>query len=319
METAEEPVNVAPVEEVAEPAAEPAEPDNQTQAQPEAEAQPEGEAAAPDLYALLLAEAGDLDNPQLDEVAKTITAETIREADPATKALYRAVLRQAKAEETKRAEAAAAREAEIAKREAEIKALAKRTQQQRQALLDMAAKAPTAPAAAPEADPFTKEGQLAIAEYNARKVAAEAWAPILTEREQAAKANAWNALVEKYPDLADPAIGGDGGEFDKFFQARNPQLDKGIVAMNANDAADLYFNQRELERLRAQAAKANEVRTADRAAAARAVGRSAGAGAPDAAAKVAEILKRDGWQAAAAFARDNPTARDAFIKAQGIA
>ena len=95
METAEEPISTLATEEGAASDVE----------QPEASAAPEsgggsgnepvkeGAAGASDLYALLTQEFEDApDGSELDEVAKTITPETLKKADPVTRAVLRAVL-----------------------------------------------------------------------------------------------------------------------------------------------------------------------------------------------------------------------------------
>lgn len=285
--------------------------------QPEAEAAAAAqEAAPPDLYAMLLAAELDTDNPDLDLVAATITPDTIKNAQPEHRALLRAVMRAGNGKQAELDAAHAARMAAADKRDADQAALQKQIRQQRQALLDMAAKAPKAPGAAPDADPFTPEGLRAIAKHEAETAAAAAWAPMVNERDAAAKANAWFAIVEKHPDLNDEKV---SAEFENYFVKvlnAGRDLDNGEPSIApAEIAAELFFSAREKARLQEQATTREAARVADRATAQRAIGRSAGAGSPDLLANINALIKDGRKDEATAIMQANPRARQAFIAA----
>ena len=282
---------------------------------PTPEPEPATSPAAPDLYTLLTKELGaETEDPLLDEAAKGITPDTIKNADPETRTLLRALLRadaQRKAEvEAQRAEVAK----QAAEREAKIAAEAKRIAQQRQALVEMAAKVKP-PGEAPQVDPLSPEGMRATAEHAARAATYDAWKPLIEERERIARENAWLAIVEKHPGLADEKV---SAEFDDYFVNvlnKGRDLSKQGTVVPAEIAADLFFNQRELAAARERQARQTQTRDTERAAAARAVGRSAGAGGADKLASLQTLLKEGRVADAMRLAESDPRLRAAFIEA----
>lgn len=314
METVEEPTTTLVTEEGAAPEVE----------QPVAEAAPETGGgsgaepakeeggAAPDLYSLLTQEFEDApDGSELDEVAKTITPETLKKADPVTRAVLRAVLAKAKEKESALSASASEKEKALAAKEAAIQKRERQINQQRQALLAMAAKA-KAPEAEPEVDPLTAEGQKKLAEFAAQRAVADAFAPLRAESEEVARQAAWQAIVDRHADLTDPKV---AAEFDTFMEQANKGWDgKGRPPVPTDLGADLFFSRRTADQLRAEMDAKRARQEADRRTAVRAVGRSHGGGTPSPLARFDALMESGRQDEAWALAKTDQTVRDAVVK-----
>jgi hypothetical protein len=278
----------------------------QTEAEPAAvEAQP------PDLYALLGTEFGGDPDPALDELAAALTPDKIKDLPLEARVLMRALVQADAKRIAAAADARTAQETALAGREAKVEANRRAVIQQRQAFLDMATKVKP-PGEKPTVDPLSAEGMQAHIEYAARKVEAERWAPIHEEQKRASEDAAWALIVDKHPELRDPKIGGDTGAFPTWFFTelnKGRDLTKEPPVMNAELAADLFFSQRKAAALESKAAQASTLRTADRAVAARAVGRSSGAGGSDTYAEYRALIKNGDMDAAMNLVAGNPALR----------
>lgn len=314
METAEEPISTLATEEGAASDVE----------QPEASAAPEsgggsgnepvkeGAAGTSDLYALLTQEFEDApDGSELDEVAKTITPETLKKADPVTRAVLRAVLAKAKEKESALSASASEKEKALADKEAAIQKRERQINQQRQALLAMAAKA-KAPEKEPEVDPLTAEGQKRLAEYAAQRAVADAFAPLRAESEEVARQAAWQAIVDKHADLTDPKV---AVEFDAFMEQANQGWDgKGRPPVPTDLGADLFFSRRAADQLRAEMDAKRARQEADRRTAVRAMGRSHGGGMPNPLERYDALVARGEKDEAMRLAQTDPAVRSAVLK-----
>jgi hypothetical protein len=273
------------------------------------------ESAPPDLYALLGAEFKDeADDPTLDEYAKTVNADTIKSLPAEMRVFARALVRADNARktalETERTTAAT----EAAAARAAIEAERKSVRQQRQALLDMSRKVQP-PGPKPTVDPLSQEGMVAHLEHLAAVKDAERWAPFRAEADKIAQENAWEAIVEKHAGLRDAKT---AEAFDNFFVNTlnaGRDIEKQGSVITAELAADLFFNQKKTADLEASATKTAQTRTAERAAAARAVGRSSGAGGSDLYAQAMDLIKNKDFAGAVALAQGNPTLRARIIEA----
>lgn len=316
MSTAEEPVTT-PAEDATAPevVSTPAEP---AAAEPAAPPVATGEPV--DLVALLEAEFdGATDDPALDDVAKTANEAMLKNLPPEMRALLRATLRANKAKIEAALTPLTKREEELKAKEAAVKEAERRANQLRRAAIEMAAKREK-PGDAPQADLLTAEGIRAHLQHEAKVAAWEQAAPAREEADRLAQQEAWDTLCDKYPDLRKADIGGEGGAFDKFYlEEINKGLDltKQAPRMPAELAADLFFARREAEALKASREAASRAATTERINSARAVGRSAGTGAPDPLAYVKQLeASRDADKDAKimAYLSTNPAAKAAYLQ-----
>ena len=277
----------------------------------EAPPEPVADAQPTDLYALLGNEFGGDPAPALDELAATLTPAKLAELPLEARVLMRALV-QADAKRIAAAtESATARETALAEREVQIEKSRRAVIQQRQAFLDMATKVKPV-GDKPTVDPLSAEGMQAHIEYAARKVEAERWAPLHEEQKRAEEDAAWALIVDKHPELRDPKIGGDDGAFPTWFfndLNKGRDLTKEAPVMNAGLAADLFFSQRKAAALESKATQTATQRTSDRAVAARAVGRSSGAGGADTYAEYRALVKGGDMEAAMNLVAANPALR----------
>jgi len=265
----------------------------------------------------------DLAEDELDEVLVGLTADKLRTVPAEQRVILRAIAR-------RDAAAAEARAAEKAKSDAAIAAAEKKIEEARadlrrreHAMLSVATAATPKVGDAPEVDPFTPEGARALAEYHAKKAQAEANAPLVAEKRRLENEERWLQLRKTYPDLANADVEAD---FLKQLAEANAGLDEaqlraGTIQPRMTTAAFArqYFNEREISRLRAEAAAAERRRASDRAESARAMGRAgSGAGALDEVAKYRHLRKTQGEDAAFTYLETNPKAREAVLASRGL-
>lgn len=317
MSTAEEPV-VTPSTEGTPPEVVPNPPAEQAPATPAATA-PATPAEPVDLMALLEAEfEGQTDDPQLAEVAKTVTADTLKNLPPELRAFTRALLQANKVKVDAALAPLTKREEEIKAKEIAVKEAERKAAQMRIAAINLAAKAEK-PGDAPNADILTAEGLKAHMAHEAKVAQWNATEKARQEADNLAQQEAWDALCDRFPDLRKPAIGGENGEFDKFFMELNAGVDltKAPPRVGPEIAAELFFNKREADALRAEKERATKAATSQRMEAARAMGRSAGGGRPDPLAYARQIMASKDPEKDAklyAYLAENPEAKAAYLK-----
>lgn len=267
----------------------------------------------------------DIADDELDEVLANLTADKVRSAPSEHRVLLRAIARREAAEAERRAADKAKVDAEIADARAKLAEEQKKFRIERNQLLQTAVSAaPVDPGAPPTVDPFTPEGQAALAEYHAKKQLAAQNAPMRAKARELAKAEAWIKIVEKYPDLRDQKV---QDEFMASLRKANEGLDEAKLAsgeirprVTTVDHARNFFNERLIAKLTAEAAERDRRQNADRAASARAMGRTGtGAAPPDELARYKQIKKNQGEDAALEYLESNPKARAAVLGAAGLA
>lgn len=276
-----------------------------------------------DLFGLLASEFADAtDNPDLDEVAKGITAESLKSMDPAVRASIRAILRAQSSEKTKldtahseRIKAAEAREIAATEKERKLN-------QRHAALLQMAGAAVKPVGKAPTSDPFSKEGIEERINYAVTKANADAWAPVLAERETVGQQTLWDSMVAKHPDFAKtdkdgkfPVVDEYDAFYAKYHKDRGIDLAKNPKAGLPQDLiADVFFADRARTALESDLAKKQERAAADRATSARAVGRGHGSGMPDALKRVLEVEKSGDSDALYTLLSTDKAANEAYSR-----
>lgn len=301
-------------------------PDASTPAADAAPPEPSPDDAAAKLDALpgILREAfeGDLDEDELDSIAGGLKADDLRKLPPNVRATLRAIVKRDVAADKVRADRDAAWEAQkttsLAKFESDQKALRKREA----ALLAIAASPSAAdPGKAPEIDPFTPEGQAAMAKFHAQKGISEAFGPLRQEERVARETAFWDDLQDKFPDLRDQKT---ADEFGAFVAEMNKGIDPEAVRqgrekprVGAGLAAELFFNRREKDKLQREATERTTREASDRAESARAIGRASHGGVPNLLGRYDALRKQD-EDAAFELLESNPSLRKAVLERNGI-
>jgi hypothetical protein len=157
--------------------------------------------------------------------------------------------------------------------------------------------------------------------YYAQKGIAEQFAPLNQHAVQIEQTSQWDRLADEFPDMRKPDV-------EKAIIAHLDDLNKGINeddvrAGKARWRYDLeqgardFFQRQELQRLREEETARKNREAADRAASARNIGRSGGAGMPDGLAHYRELEKTDP-EAALDHLRRNPAVKQAVMRELGI-
>lgn len=201
--------------------------------------------------------------------------------------------------------------AEKAKAQADAVAARERELSRREAALLAAASAAKDPGKEPELDPFTPEGQKALAKYAAERAVFEAHAPARDAANERIRVERWNAIVDEHTGLRDAKT---LDEFNAFMTEKN----KGVRAgqrprLTAEDGARQFFNERELNALRADRQKAQAATDRERAKAATHIGQSSGASTPDYVA-IYQALRKQDEDKAEEYLESNPAAKQAYIR-----
>lgn len=213
-------------------------------------------------------------------------------------------------------------EAKAAEREraadAKEKALAEqaRTLKQREAAMLAQFNVVKDPGAPPEVDPFSPEGFAAKVEHAAADALYKKMAPVRERSEELRREAEWERLTGRYPLLTDAKV---SAEFDAWLLAENKGWDPskgGPPPLSAQRGAELFFNKRELEALRAEQAKAVRADDQDRARAASMIGRSQGSGRVDHL-KTYDQIRRANPEAGWAYLEEHPEAKAAWMRRNG--
>ena len=266
--------------------------------------------------------ADDLDDAELDEIGAGLTVEKLKALPPEIRASVRAILKRDAAVTADRvkADAEAATKAEAAQQKLveDRKAL-----RRREAALMALAQSPAAqdPGAPPQVDPFTAEGAAKLTEFHARKGLADTFAPLREEGRKASERAYWDSLCDEHPDLLDQKVATEFGEYvAKMNEGIDPEkIRAGLERprLTAGDAASLFFSKRKVAALSAEVASAKDRQDADRAEAARAIGRESGGGTPDLLAAYDRLRKQD-EDAAYELLERNPEVKRAVFARNGV-
>lgn len=261
---------------------------------------------------------GEPDDEEEEAVAAGLTAERLRAMDPAGRAALRAATRRLdaleakfKADEEGRVKAAKERDAKHAQ---DTRAL-----RQREAALLALARSDAAadPGVEPDVDPFSPEGARKLAEYHGRKGSAEALAPLRQRAAEADRQARWEALADKYADLADPKVHEEFGAYvAKLNEGIDPTKERPRVPTEI--AADLFFGERARVALEKQVSDRRAREVSDRAASARVLARAgSGGGGTNALARYRQLKKTDPDAALELLERD-PVVRREVLGTAGI-
>jgi hypothetical protein len=321
MPTEESGIPLAPEVESTPSADAPPETETPVVAAPDAGAAPPDPAAAEAAHkrgvsALREAFAGELDNEELDALADGLDPEHFKKLDKATQASIRAFLRTSDKEVEARKSDWEKREKAISDKEAAIKASERSFKQREAALLEQAAAA-KAPGAKPEIDPFTPEGAAALAKYHAEQAAYEREAPLRERAREVRIQAAWDALCDQHPDLRNDKV---SAEFDAFMAEKNKGVDRSkgqSPRLTAEDGAIIFFSNRKLAALQSKQTDTTRRSDADRADAARHIGRARGGAAPDRLAAYDRLRETD-RDAAWNLLESDPELQRAFKQRAGI-
>lgn len=228
-----------------------------------------------DLLAFLDAEyADDAERPELDEAAKSLTADTIKGLPAEIQAGIRAIRVASMKDAAAKAKANEEREKAAEAREQKIREQEKAVQRRRAELNALATKAVKDPGAPPAADIHTPEGLSAHLDYKVAKAQAEAYKPLLAEREEEVRNQEWADFVERFPEFRDEKAVDAWNTVAEAEAAKNPRFDW-------KTHAELYILRGRAERAQSSARRAAEQRTTQRIASASASARSVGSGAHD--------------------------------------
>ena len=175
----------------------------------------------------------------------------------------------------------------------------------------------TPPGAPPEVDPLTPEGQQKIAEFYAQKAQAQANAPLLQRKAEIDRQQRWDAIRDQYPALSDAKV---LDEFNVYVKGLNEGIDptKEKPRVPTAQAAEMFFNRRELDELRAAQAKAKTAQASDRQAAARSIGRVTSGGTSSPTAPYHALIRKGDIEGAVRLLETNPTLKAAVSRENGI-
>lgn len=274
-------------------------------------------AKLPDVYREAFAD--EHDEAELDTISAGITAQKLRDLDPATRAVLRASLRREEAAIKARDEERKAADTALAADRATLAEETRKIRQEQAALMELArGTGEPVPDKPPEVDVFTPEGQQALAKWHGERGVQEALTPLRQRAIEVDRATRWNAIVETHPALRDQAV---LAEFTEHVKQRNVGVDlaKGDKPrVDTETAAREFFNAREIAELRSREAARVNREASDRAEAARAVARSThGGGTGNAVDRYKKLLKIDEDAALELLERD-PEVRKAVLESNGI-
>lgn len=281
-----------------------------TQAAPAAEGGPKGWDA---VSAWLSAQ--DISDDDLTAHLADVSEASLKdfEADPRTRVLLTAIDRRHKADRAAAEETAKkAAEERDAKLKAERDRLAQteRDLKARERAMLAAAAATKDPGDEPNVDPFTPEGAKALAKYNAERAHFEASKPLKERAAEEARVERWNAIVDAHPDLRKPDV---LDAFNAFMEEKNKGVRAGAKPrLDTEQGAELFFNLRELDALRAERQKKQQADDVERAKAARNIGSSSGSAQPDYLGIYRQIRATRGEDAADEYLDNNPQAMAAW-------
>lgn len=281
-------------------------------------------AKLPDTFREALGE--ETENPELDELLLGLTPEKIKELDPVLQSYARALLRNTDAAAAKAKADFGAREAAFVARETKLKQAERAHEQRRAALLEQAARAAAAvkDKPAPKADPFTDEGRRELAAHEARTAVAEAFEPLIAERERVRQEAVWTEITDAYPALLnkDGTPSKIGLEFDAFMAEANKGVDRSkgqAPHLTAEVGVELFFARRaRAERAAATTTEAAQ-RQAERNRAAAAVGSGRGGGGVPSPLDRYNALKKQNPEAAEDLLFSDPAVSAAYKAHYGIA